>query len=208
MKGLHLLVILSIFVSSSVFSQSSSVKLLKKHFTSAEAKKAKIDRKVDYLTSEEKQIFLYMNLCRLYPKKFAEFYLAYLQQYDENGYKRWKQKDSYYFTLYQDLKRQKPLEALASSKKMFDLAKCWAKESGSKGIVGHNRRRCKDGYDSECCSYSSSSSVLNLLWNLLVDDDTPSFGHRRTILTNYKEAGVSIQKHKTYGYCVVIDFSY
>jgi len=201
------LAILSIFVCTSIFSQGE-VKLLKTFFTSGEAKSAKVTNGVDYMTMKEKQFIFYMNLCRLYPKKFAEFYLAYLQKYDENGYRRLKRKDKYYYSLYRDLRRQKPLLALKPSEKMFELAKCWALESGKKGVTGHNRKKCKKGYSAECCSYSNTNNTMHFLFNLLVDDTISSLGHRKAILNNYRKAGVSIQKHKAYGYCIVIDFSY
>ncbi|MCB0408645.1 MAG: hypothetical protein KDD29_00390 [Flavobacteriales bacterium] len=188
--------------------QKNGVELLKKHFTSEQAKTAKLSSDVDFMTTEEKQFIFYMNLCRLYPRQFADFYLDYLQEYDEYGYQKLKKKDQYYYSLLKDLNKQKPLKALAASKEMYELAKCWAIESGKKGVIGHNRKKCKKGYNAECCSYNNSTDLLEFLFNLMVDEGVPSLGHREAILGNYKKAGASIQKHKTYGYCIVIDFSY
>jgi uncharacterized protein YkwD len=87
---------------------------------------------------------------------------------------------------------------------MYEYAKCWAKESGKKGVIGHNRIRCKKGYFAECCSYGNLEP-LEFVLNLLVDEGIPSLGHRKILFTNYKKVGVSINTHKTYGQCVVID---
>lgn len=188
--------------------QESVVLLLKKHFNSEEAKSAKLKNDASFMNAEEQRFIFYMNLSRLYPKKFAAFYEDYLQAFDKYGYQKLKKKDKYYYSLLKDLKKQEPRKALLASKEMHELAECWAKESGKRGVTGHNRKKCKKGYSAECCSYSNDSDVMNFLFNLMVDEGVPSLGHREAILDNYKKAGASIQKHKTYGYCIVIDFSY
>jgi uncharacterized protein YkwD len=180
--------------------------LLQKHFTNQEASICNTGKLTEYLTIQEKQVILYVNLARVYPTKFAQFYKEYLELFDERGAKKFEKKDHYYFSLHKDLLKlkQKNLKPLNPDLEMYEYAKCWAKESGKKGVIGHNRSRCKKGYFAECCSYGNLEP-LEFVLNLLVDEGIPSLGHRKILFTNYKKVGVSINTHKTYGQCVVID---
>ena len=184
----------------------STKQLLQKHFTSKEAVNCNTAKTIEYLTPQEKQVILYINLARVYPSKFAEFYKEYLQLFDENGYKKFKRKDRYYYSLYKDLLKlkQKKLVPVKPDKELYDYAKCWAKESGKKGVIGHDRKRCKKGYFAECCSYGNLEP-LEFVLNLLVDEGISSLGHRKILFTNYSKCGVAIDNHKTYGQSVVID---
>ncbi len=194
-----------------VAQQVNTIVLLKSHFTTSDTKSANTASSTTYFTHQEKQVILYTNLARIYPEKFALFYKEYLKQFDEYGYKKFKNKDRYYYTFYKDLlklsKSKKVLSTLKPNKEMYELAKCWAKESGKKGVIGHNRKRCKKGYGAECCAYSFTDDALENVLLLLIDEGVKSLGHREILLDNYTEIGVSIQKHKAYGYCAVLDLN-
>lgn len=190
---------------------SSSEKLINKYFTKTELKSANTAASVSYLSSDEKEFIQYTNLARTLPLKFANFYVAYLKEYDSHGYQKFKRRNKYYYGLFKDLKQcaSDNLEAFQPDDVLYDYAQCWAKESGKRGVTGHNRRRCADGNFGECCSYMSTTDPMEHLMLLLIDEDIRSVGHRRALLANrYNKAGVSIQPHKGYGYCLVIDLGF
>lgn len=183
--------------------------LLDQHFTEEDMETAHTAKSVDYLTLNEKQVIQYMNLARIEPLKFAAFYKDYIEENDKEGYKKFRRKDKYYYGLYKDLMAlpKKNLKVFTSSKEMYELAKCWALESGKRGLTGHNRKRCKEDYSAECCGYLESSDAMEHVLLLLIDDGIRSLGHRETMFDNYASVGVSIQDHKNYGKCSVLDFS-
>ncbi len=168
-------------------------------------KDAAVELSTDSFQNEnEKRILYYMNYARVKPQEFLLKYVIPNLRDTTKYYER---------TLIETLRKMKPVAALKSNKKMFELATCHAKESGRTGYVGHGRQNgCSKGYNAECCAYGSANysndKALNYVLQLLVDEDVPSLGHREIILLNWlKTAGVSIQPHKTYGENVVIDFS-
>lgn len=149
---------------------------------------------ITWLSTEEKQVFYYVNRARMFPKEFAaEFVL------------KDKKKSGYYGSLYQTLVTMKALPALKPDKTLFDYALCFSKEAGTKGYVGHKRMKCADGKFAECCSYGMYTA-LEIVMQLLVDDGLPSLGHRKILLdAGHSRMGVSIQPHKQYGTNAVLD---
>lgn len=192
-----------------IFSASANAStLLKKHFTKEELKTVNTAVGEDYLTDEEKKVIQYLNLARVYPAKFAAFYVNYLRENDEYGYNKYKRKNKYYYGLYKDLLalEQENRKAMVPNRELHDYAKCWAQESGSKGITGHNRRKCNDGSFAECCSYMWALDAMEHILLLLIDEDIASLGHRNIMLSGYEAVGVSFQRHKGYGHVLVMDF--
>jgi uncharacterized protein YkwD len=149
----------------------------------------------DYLTDTEKQVYYYMNLVRMNPKLFADTYLKDLK----NSH------DGYESSLYAELQKLKPLGILKPDRQLFESARCHAVESGKRGYVGHKRFKCDEDYMGECCYYGETEA-LGIVTELLIDEGVESLGHRRIILDNFTELGVSIQPHKTYGQNCVMDF--
>lgn len=184
-------------------------RLLDQFFSPAEMEYCNTAHQAEYMTVAEQQFLQYLNLARIYPAKFAEFYLAYLKEYDPDGLRKYKRRNRYYYGLYKDLTKlpEDHQTLLLPDPQMFQLAACWAKESGRRGKTGHKRRRCTDGYDAECCSYIGSQKAMDHLILLLVDEDIRDLGHRKVMLGKYQGIGISIQPHKEYGYCAVLDFS-
>jgi hypothetical protein len=73
-------------------------------------------------------------------------------------------------------------------------------------MVGHNSISCTDGYHGECCSYGNENGK-DIVLQLLIDHDVPSLGHRKICLNEaYVKVGASIQSHKIYESCCVVDF--
>jgi uncharacterized protein YkwD len=150
----------------------------------------------DYLTTEEKQIYYYLNLARMNPKLFAETYLKDLKE----------STDYFESSLYQELQKLKPLPILKPNRQLYESAHCHAKESGERGFVGHERFKCKEYFMGECIQYGESDA-LKIIIRLLVDKSTKSLGHRRICLGTYKELGVAIEPHKTFEKNAVLDFN-
>lgn len=172
-------------------------------WTADEMKKANTAQNANYLTLEEKNVILYMNLARLYPKKYAEQEVVNAKGYED--YIKEHTTSDYAKTLVQTLKTMKPLPAYQVSRPMYDFAKCFAIESGKNGTTGHDRKTCKGGKYSENCSYGSNTGrEIVLLW--LIDKGIVNLAHRKNCLSaEHTAAGCSIQPHKKMRHCCVID---
>lgn len=158
-----------------------------------------------YLTETEKRVFYYLNLARLNPEQFAN---TYVDSYKgEIGYSNHSDFESYKSTLITQLRNTKPLEIFIPNKELWELAQCHAIGIGQKGIRGHDRSitGCPSGYNAECISYGMHNS-LEIAMQLLIDYGVTSLGHRSICLGEYKSLGVSIQNHKEYETCAVLDF--
>ncbi len=158
----------------------------------------------NYLSLQEKEVYYYLNLARLNPPLFAEtFMIKYLKWNDDAPL----QKTSYYVrTLYETLKKTTPLPVMVPDQALYETAKCHAVYSGKAGYVGHERKGCTDNYWGECCAYGSSTG-LEIVMQLLIDEGVESLGHREACLSqDYSKLGVSIEPHKTYRVNCVMDF--
>lgn len=158
---------------------------------------------VKYLTPIEKEVIMYINLCRLYPKKFLNIELS--NYYGTEAYGDYLRNSKYRKSLIKLLKYMKPVKALNFDMNAYSNAKCFAKEQGEAGTTGHERIKCKDGNYAECCSYGMHTAK-DIVMQLLIDHDVPSLGHRENCLNNeYSKIGVSVQPHKKWDICAVID---
>ena len=190
MKRLFLIAIIFLFANNCSAQQ----------WTEQEFEAANTARDIQSLTDEEKEVIRYINLARLYPKKFAVLEIESHKDDYSNG------QVSYVNSLLSTLKNTKAVDALIFDESMYQLAKCFALESGSSGAVGHHRINCKQGFDAECCSYGFNSG-REIVIQLLVDAGVPSLGHRRICLDNSMNTiGVNIQSHAKYEHCCVLDF--
>ncbi len=169
-------------------------------WTTQEFETANTAKDIEIFTSEEKEVVRYINLARLFPKKFAAIEITKCLadgSYSESGYVN---------SLMNTLKHMKPVGELYFNDNMYKLAKCFAEESGASGYTGHNRKTCKKGYDAECCSYGYESG-RQITIQLLIDEGVPSLGHRIICLDKSMEkVGVNIQPHAKYNNCCVLDF--
>lgn len=173
-------------------------------WTSAQLSAANTAKDISYLTDAEKSAIQYINLARLYPQLFIR---NELNAYNgAAGFQENLQRSSYKKSLLKELKNRQPLPALQFDKTMYGYAKCYAKESGNAGWVGHKRRSCAYGYMAECCSYGvSSGKDIAMQW--LIDDGVPGVMHRVNCLSKeYSAIGIAVHKHKTYRTCAVADF--
>lgn len=169
-------------------------------WTIQEFSAANTAKDIKVLNSEEKEVIRYVNLARMFPKKFASIEIK--KAIDEELYKE----SDYTKSLIVLLNKMSPVAAISFDESMYQIAKCFAIESGKLGSYGHKRIHCVNGFDAECCSYGCQSGLLVVL-QLLIDQGVPSLGHRSICLNRTMEkVGVSIQPHTQYNYCCVLDF--
>lgn len=156
---------------------------------------------ISYLTYEEKEAIKYINLARMYPSQFAENEVRNYRM--PNGYVEVSR--SYLNSLITDLNRMNPVGALNFDANMYQYAKCFAKESGINGIVGHQRSSCSKGNFAENCSYGMQTG-RDIAMQWLIDDGIESLGHRINCLNgSYTKIGLSIHPHTIYNVCAVAD---
>ncbi|MEO5893010.1 MAG: hypothetical protein ABIQ31_22360 [Ferruginibacter sp.] len=164
-------------------------------------------KNVDYMNDVEKEVIYILNLARAYPKLFANTVLAKYPAM--SGKERLINNEYYYQSLIKKMLTMEQAPIINPDEKCFTSAACHAKTSGEEGYVGHIRtsNECKvqQHFLGECCDYGNKEP-LNIILSLLIDEDIPSFGHRKILLGNYSLVGVSMQPHKTYRQNTVLDF--
>ncbi|MEQ9405301.1 MAG: CAP domain-containing protein [Cyclobacteriaceae bacterium] len=174
------------------------------YFTSTEINSANTALGVDYLTKEEQDIYLYSNLARAYPLKFYNFYRAFAIA---EGKSSDLTRNSYFTSLTKELKTMKPVGIMYPDREMYELARCWADESGEKGLIGHDREECPKGYSGENCAYGYDTG-LEIVVKLLIDEGVKDLGHRINLLyPDWKGMGAAISEHKDYRFCAVQNFA-
>ena len=152
-----------------------------------------------YMHTSERAIITVLNLARLYPKRFVELELTIDKEDYNYEYKR---------SLINHMLSMESIRAVKPNQSMYQLARCWARESGDLGLTGHDRIQCKDGFWAECCSYGHDNA-LGIILQLLIDYGVPSLGHRKICLSDdYTAIGATINYHSVWGYVSVLDFSY
>lgn len=215
MKTSILITVLFLLIGSTTIGQYE--KLLKKHFSEEMLLTANTAINEDYLTQDEIETIQVLNLARVYPQEFADFYLDFLAYHEDIGYtffshglKEIKKKDRYFYTLYKELSKMDgdDLELLQPCLHMYDYAECWAKEMGQRNVTGHNRKKCDDGNFGECCSYMDTTDPVEHIFLLLIDEDIKDLGHRDLMFSPVVSVGVSFAPHKEYGKGFVMDFTY
>ncbi|MFK7952099.1 MAG: CAP domain-containing protein [Ekhidna sp.] len=174
------------------------------YFSQFEINEANTADGLDYLTKEEKNIYLYTNLVRLYPKKF---YILYKDFVIAEGKESLLKSNSYYTTLTENLKNREVMARVFPNEQMFKSAECWAIESGSKGLTGHDRKDCAKEYDGENCAYGLPTGI-SIVMQLLIDYGVPDLGHRKNIFhPDWVGMGAAIRPHSGFRVGAVQNFS-
>ncbi len=173
-------------------------------WTKAELEAANTADAANYLDSTEKQVYLYVNLARLYPSKFkiveVQNYIGTIEQPQQ--YKNSTNRQS----LMRELTKMKPVVALLPNSLLTEMANCFSKELGESGRTGHDRKKCTEDYAAENCSFGKYRGK-DIVLQLLIDEGVASLGHRKNCLSgNYTLLGVSFTEHKKYKKCTVMDF--
>lgn len=172
--------------------QTETIKWSAKEFAAANTGKD-----ADYLNDVEKETLLYLNLARLYPKKFSKLEVVkHRAHLNRSPYKQ---------SLIKEMNSLQPMEALIPDKTLTEAAKCFAKEPGMLGKTGHHRDRCQKVNYAECCSYGMDNGK-DVVLQLLIDHGVPSLGHRRLCLNpRYSKAGLGFYLHTKWDECLVLD---
>ncbi len=196
-------------------------------WTREELKMANTAGDADYLTGEEKDIVIYMNLARMDGERFFNTFLQdFIDDYNEkmkqySNYERLRINRSagYYRSLKTDLKNIKLLPVFWPDEALSWVAKQHAKDLNRNNFAAHRSSDGRMPKDRIAKVYPNRSSGENLAFGfssglgniclLLLDKGVPDLGHRKMILNTSSQlntVGVSIQPHKTYRHCAVIDF--
>jgi uncharacterized protein YkwD len=196
-------------------------------WTDAEFRKANTAANSSYLSNEEKNIVLYMNLIRLDGEKF---YYTFLEDYINNynakvrKYRNYNElriarNNSYYTSLLKHLRGVKNLQMFYPDDKLTSLSRDHAQDLNRNNLDTHESsngdkfsKRLSRYFPNKAMSENIDfgySNSLDIVCHLLLDCGVPSLGHRFNLLDQkYKlnTVGVSIQPHPSYTWCAVIDF--
>ena len=189
MRRYNTILIFLFFAATMTYGQS---------WSGEELNRANTAKDCPYLSQVERDVILYNNLARMYPKRFAQIEL------------RDQAETAYLVSLRQDLNNLSPAQPLYVHRSETESAKCWAAESGRSGIVGHERVGCSTDHVSgnwgENCSYGANTGRAIII-QLLIDEGVVNLGHRRNCLNpNFRSVGVGFDNHSIYHCCCVMDF--
>ena len=202
------LILILLFIPLLSFSQIDN------GWTKSEISNADVARDVSNISDFEKDIILYHNLVRLYPKKYLELEIL---NWREDIYPKdtirfdfiWDETNlnsGYYKSLIKTLKKQEKLSKLEFDRQLYKDALCLAEEQGKNGKVGHKRYRCKKINYWENCDYGqyNGRDVVN---SLLIDEGVKDLGHRKNILNpKISIIGGAVSYHPKYETVIVIDY--
>ncbi|WP_443939764.1 CAP domain-containing protein [Pedobacter sp. MW01-1-1] len=196
-------------------------------WTQAEYDRANTAEHANFLSNEEKDVILYLNLIRMDGEKF---YNTLLQEYIENynnkvrKYRNYAElrltpNNWYYTSLWKNLRGVKNLPLFYPDEKLSKASKNHALDLYRNNLAGHEssngdsfNKRLSYYYPNKTMSENIDfgySTSLEIVCHLLLDCGVPNLGHRLTILDQkYKlnTVGVSIQPHRRYEWCAVIDY--
>jgi uncharacterized protein YkwD len=176
-----------------------------KQWTEQEIRKAKQPAYSNpFASKESKETIFYANLARINGAKFVNTVLIeYLRD-----------TSIYELSLLRTLNSQKNINPLKNGLLLTSMAKSYSRYAGKRGIVGHinfNKRfsfliRMKKTVG-ENCTYGRTTGISALM-SLLIDEDIPSLGHRKNILSkDFEKVGVAFYEHTKYGINAVMEFS-
>jgi hypothetical protein len=159
------------------------------------------------IAQKENQILHYINACRTHPQEFLNNTL--LNYLKVNSLLQ----SPFAKSLIKTLKNAKAIDSLYFTNDLTLMAKDCGKYIGTKGIVSHWKtaeRFKKNNVQYESYGenlYFGEENALGIFMDLLIDEGEKDVGHRKNILDkNFCCIGISIQPHKKYGACCIIEF--
>ena len=163
-------------------------------------------RTVDYLSTLEKDVLLEINKARTNPRAYAALYLLPSVK-DGSASEAMKE-------CIIEMKNTKALNALQPGKGLTLAAQEWVRLQGPSEYIGHDmnlkvrlEKYCYFGFYSENISYGYNDA-RKIVIQLLEDDNVPSRGHRKNILSRaFTHVGIGCGTHKRYNYMCVQDFA-
>lgn len=179
-----------------------------------------------YLSKLENEVLQEMNLARTAPQTYAKLLEDYRNTFEGKLVKRPGDVDlltnegtDAVDEAISALKSQSPVGALRPSKGMSLAAKDHVKDTGPKGMTGHNgadgsnlqtrlnRHGKWDVAIAENISYGMKTG-RSVVIQLIVDDGVSSRGHRTNMFgEKYQRAGIACGPHKVYGIMCVQTFA-
>ncbi len=194
-------VLLFLVINVSVFSQKITPF---NSWTSRDLAKANTARRLKDVSFQEKKVIFYINLARMNGALFVD---TYLKDYREDVR---IPKNKYYRSLVKTLREQETLPSLQPQEDLFKEAIKHAKEMGKTGKKGHRSANHK-GFDERMKKLNKKykktkesnqygfPDALSIVVDLLIDEDTESLIHRKTLLhKDLKYVGIGIRSHKKY----------
>lgn len=196
-------------------------------WTDAEFRRANTAVNASYLTNEEKNVVMYMNLIRIDGEKFYYTFLedyinnynAKVKQYRNYNELRITRNNSYYTSLLKHLRGIKNLQVFYPDDKLTALSRSHAQDLNRNNLDTHESsngdkfsKRLSKYFPNKAMSENIDfgySNSLDIVCHLLLDCGVPSLGHRFNLLDQkfkLNTVGVSIQPHPSYTWCAVIDF--
>lgn len=196
-------------------------------WTDAEFSRANTAVNANYLTEEEKNIVMYMNLIRIDGEKFYYTFLedyintynAKVRKYSNYNELRITRNNSYYLSLLKHLREIKNLSVFYPDEKLTLLSRNHAQDLNRNNLDTHESsngekfsKRLSKYFPNKTMSENIDfgyANSLDIVCHLLLDCGVPSLGHRFNILDQKNKlniVGVSIQRHPSYTWCAVIDF--
>ncbi|GGI24070.1 hypothetical protein GCM10008119_10820 [Pedobacter mendelii] len=196
-------------------------------WTDAEFKKANTAANSNYLSNEEKNIILYINLIRIDGEKF---YYTFLEDYINNynsKVKRYRnynelkltKTNPYYLSLLKHITVAKNLPLFYPDQRLSSLSRGHAIDLNKNNLDTHESsngnkfsQRLSKYFPNKPMSENIDfgySNSLDIVCHLLLDCGVPSLGHRFNLLDQkyrLNTVGVSIQPHPSYTWCAVLDF--
>ena len=179
-----------------------------KYYSKEQQDKANTAKDVTYITNEEKKVIFFCNLARLDGKAYVNAMLSDLKNLD----------DYYTYSLIQTLDTIKDLPMYYPNEQLCKAAEEHAEDLKATGDFRHESadgsqyyKRIEKYYKGKATSenlaggFDDAYMIVNIL---LLDQYTPSLGHRKNILSKkYSRIGVAIREHPVYSYICVQDFS-
>lgn len=195
-------VFIIIFALTSVFISAQQEQL---KWTSEEINLAKTADTCSYLTANEKDAIMYLNLARMYPQKFKEIELK--GYFGTKKYGDYLKGSPWITSLEATLDTISSANPLVPDTALFFHAKCFSAEMGEAGTTGHERVNCpRNNKYGECSSFGMDNGK-DIIMQMLIDHNITGLGHRLQCLDPANQRiGLSIHSHTEWGECCVINF--
>lgn len=165
------------------------------NWTNEQISMANTAKNVNYLSAQEKDAVMYINLARLFPKQFVKAELINYKGINNNDF---DSDPSYKLSLIKDLNRMVPVNPLYFDAVLYNSAKCLAIESVESNQMTHTRKKCPQipfkGRVGECVAEGFDTGK-DLAMGWLIDNGEKDLGHRIICLSkDYTNIGLCAKK--------------
>lgn len=198
---------LSVFICFIFYTVSFSQNI---PFIDEQLKNANTAADIQQLSQLEKDVILYINLVRMYPKQFFNQYAFTIKDIDE------LKDEPNFISLKETLLENNATTPLYIDDNLVKMATELANDIGPHGIDGHTnskkenfwKRSKKFGLNGEAAENIDfgNNNALEIVFSWLIDLDVANLGHRMNLLNGeLAYIGIKYGNHSTYNYCCVID---